>query len=230
MDSDDKPGKKQKLIRKMKKERGYMPPAWTYMVEHDIAKYAAFTASRSYQVYGNAKIENEDKLVYKEAGRQVVELATPLVRKEEIEVVADSYYQGNTGELMDRGENDPLEKRYGFAGQGLLFKAREDRFSPAFGLLKVHYKRRPLFLAGIEIPGLEKKGLFDEMNPAVLWSLKKAITKARKRGISASICGQAPSEYPEIVEFLVKQGIDAISVNPDAVLKVRKHVSEVENQ
>src|SRR3989338_5615968 len=66
-----------------------------YMVEHDIAKYAAFTASRSYQVYGNAKIENEDKLVYKEAGRQVVELATPQVRKEEIEVVADSYYTGN---------------------------------------------------------------------------------------------------------------------------------------
>src|SRR3989304_9936829 len=36
MDNDDKQGKKQKLIRKMKKERGYLPPAWTYMVEHDI--------------------------------------------------------------------------------------------------------------------------------------------------------------------------------------------------
>jgi len=143
------------------------------MVEHDIAKYAAFTASRSYQVYGNAKIENEDKLVYKEAGRQVVELATPLIRKDEIEVVADSYYQGNPGEFIDRAEYDLLEKRYGFSGQGLLFKSREDQFSPAFGLLKVHYKRRPLFLAGIEIPGLEKKGLFDEMEVSVPYRLEE---------------------------------------------------------
>ena len=44
MDSDDKPGKKQKLIRKMKKERGYMPPAWTYMVENDIDFMEAYDA------------------------------------------------------------------------------------------------------------------------------------------------------------------------------------------
>ena len=44
MDSDDKPGKKQKLIRKMKKERGYMPPAWTYMVENDTDFMEAYDA------------------------------------------------------------------------------------------------------------------------------------------------------------------------------------------
>src|SRR4030067_3565146 len=44
MDSDDKPGKKQKLISKMKKEGGYMPPAWTYMVENDIDFMEAYDA------------------------------------------------------------------------------------------------------------------------------------------------------------------------------------------
>jgi len=71
---------------------------------------------------------------------------------------------------------------------------------------------------------------FDEMNPAVLWSLKKAITKARKRGISASICGQAPSNYPDLVEKLVKWGVTSISVSPDAIDRTREIVSWAEKK
>jgi len=69
---------------------------------------------------------------------------------------------------------------------------------------------------------------FDERSPAVLWSLKRVIKKCAKRGITTSICGQAPSEYPELVKKLVKYGITSISVNPDVVNKTRQMIMEAE--
>jgi pyruvate,water dikinase len=71
---------------------------------------------------------------------------------------------------------------------------------------------------------------FSELDPAVLWSLKRAITKAKKRGINASICGQAPSNYPELVEKLVRWGITSISVSPDAIDRTREIVSWAEKR
>ncbi len=71
---------------------------------------------------------------------------------------------------------------------------------------------------------------FDELDPAVLWSLKRAVTKAHKRGINASICGQAPSNHPDLVEKLVKWGITSISVSPDAVDRTREIIAWVENK
>jgi pyruvate,water dikinase len=71
---------------------------------------------------------------------------------------------------------------------------------------------------------------FNEMDPAVLWMLEKAITTAKKRGILASICGQAPSNYPELVEKLVKWGVSSISVSPDVIDHTRDIVSWAENQ
>ena len=63
-------------------------------------------------------------------------------------------------------------------------------------------------------------GLFDERNPAVKKMLKLAIDGAKRNKKKIGICGQAPSDYPEISKFLVKSGIDSISLNPDTVLKV----------
>ncbi len=71
---------------------------------------------------------------------------------------------------------------------------------------------------------------FNELDPAVLWMLEKAITTAKKRGILASICGQAPSNYPELVEKLVKWGISSISVSPDVIDNTRDIVAWAENQ
>ncbi|MBD3231981.1 phosphoenolpyruvate synthase [Candidatus Dependentiae bacterium] len=61
--------------------------------------------------------------------------------------------------------------------------------------------------------------LFDERNLAVKKMLKMSIEGAKKNNKKIGICGQAPSDYPEISKFLVKCGIDSISLNPDAVLK-----------
>ena len=71
---------------------------------------------------------------------------------------------------------------------------------------------------------------FNEMDPAVLWCLKRAITKAKKRGITASICGQAPSNHPDLVEKLVKWGITSISVSPDAIDSTREVVAWAEKR
>lgn len=71
---------------------------------------------------------------------------------------------------------------------------------------------------------------YDELNPAVLWSLKRLITTAVKRGITSSICGQAPSIYPELVEKLVKWGITSVSIAPDRINATRKLVYEAERK
>ncbi|WP_299492785.1 putative PEP-binding protein, partial [Acaryochloris sp. IP29b_bin.137] len=55
-----------------------------------------------------------------------------------------------------------------------------------------------------------------------------AVAKAKERKIG--ICGQAPSDYPEFAQFLVEEGIDSISLNPDTVLKTRLAIAQVEDQ
>ncbi len=77
---------------------------------------------------------------------------------------------------------------------------------------------------------LARMGYFDERDPAVLRAIKMIIDAAHKNGITASICGQAPSVYPELVEFLVRNGIDSISVNPDAVVRTRRLVASIEKR
>jgi len=69
---------------------------------------------------------------------------------------------------------------------------------------------------------------FDERNEAVMWALERAVTVAAKHGILASICGQAPSDYPEITKKLVEWGVTSVSVNPDMIEKTRKIVAESE--
>lgn len=71
---------------------------------------------------------------------------------------------------------------------------------------------------------------FNEMDPAVLWSLKRLVTKAKKRKIMVGICGQAPSNHPDLVEKLVKWGITSISVSPDAIDHTREIIHWAENR
>ncbi len=72
--------------------------------------------------------------------------------------------------------------------------------------------------------------LFDERNPAVLKAIEKVIKACRKMGKTSSICGQAPSLYPEFVEFLVRCGITSISVNPDVIERTRRIVASAERR
>ena len=73
-------------------------------------------------------------------------------------------------------------------------------------------------------------GYFDERNPAVLHAIKRIIDGFHKHRKTVSLCGQSVSVYPEIAEFLVNCGIDSVSVNPDAVESVKRHVAEIESR
>ena len=70
--------------------------------------------------------------------------------------------------------------------------------------------------------------VFDERQPAMLKMLRMAVEACKKRDKYVGICGQAPSDYPEVAEFLVRQGITSISLNPDSVLATTMHILEVE--
>jgi pyruvate,water dikinase len=72
--------------------------------------------------------------------------------------------------------------------------------------------------------------LFDERHPAVLEMIRLAIRSVKRCGRKIGICGQAPSDHPEFASFLVSEGIDSISLNPDAVINARLAVAELEKQ
>ncbi len=70
----------------------------------------------------------------------------------------------------------------------------------------------------------------DERDPAVKAMLLSAISACKASGKYVGICGQGPSDHPELAEFLVEQGIDSMSLNPDSVLTVIEKVAEAEKR
>jgi pyruvate,water dikinase len=72
--------------------------------------------------------------------------------------------------------------------------------------------------------------LFDERDPAVKRAIGTLIERAHSAGRKVGICGQAPSDYPEFAAFLVREGIDSISLNPDSVLETIRVVKRAEDE
>jgi pyruvate,water dikinase len=70
--------------------------------------------------------------------------------------------------------------------------------------------------------------IYDEQNPAVLESIRRVIKIAKQKKVKVGICGQAPSDYPAFARFLVKEGIDSMSLNPDSVYKTTHAVLKAE--
>lgn len=83
---------------------------------------------------------------------------------------------------------------------------------------------------GVDRDNSKVAKVYNELDPAVLWSLERIISICKKRRITCSICGQAPSEYPSLVEKLVEWGITSVSVSPDALEKTRRIVYEAERK
>ena len=71
---------------------------------------------------------------------------------------------------------------------------------------------------------------FDERDPAVTEFLRQAVEGAKRNGRHSGICGQAPSDYPEVARFLVEHGIDSVSVTPDVLLRTVEHVRAAERE
>lgn len=87
-----------------------------------------------------------------------------------------------------------------------------------------------MLVMGVDRDNAEVAHVFNERDPAVQWALERVITTCHKHGVTVSICGQAPSDYPELVENLVKWGITSISVNRDVIEQVRETIYEAEKK
>ncbi|MDP3994470.1 MAG: phosphoenolpyruvate synthase, partial [bacterium] len=85
-----------------------------------------------------------------------------------------------------------------------------------------------MLIEGTDRDNAEVSQAFNELSPAVLWAIKRVIRICNKHNISSSICGQSVSSYDSLVELLVKKGITSVSVNPDAINRVRSVIYEME--
>jgi len=85
-------------------------------------------------------------------------------------------------------------------------------------------------ILGIDRDSEKVAETFDERNEAVIIALERAIKIAKSMGVTSSICGQAPSVYPELTEKLVAWGITSVSVSPDMIDKTRDIIAEAEER
>jgi len=83
-------------------------------------------------------------------------------------------------------------------------------------------------ILGIDRDSEKLAGTFDERNEAVMVALERAVKVARKMGVTASICGQGPSVYPELTEKLVEWGITSVSISPDMIGTTREIIAKAE--
>jgi pyruvate,water dikinase len=103
-----------------------------------------------------------------------------------------------------------------------------DEFSEIFDGFSIGSNDLTQLVLGLDRDSEKVSHVFDERDPAVKRMVQLVIEKVKKNGKKIGICGQAPSDYPEFAKFLVEQGIDSISLNPDAVLKTTAMVLETE--
>lgn len=85
-----------------------------------------------------------------------------------------------------------------------------------------------MLILGVDRDNEKVAKTYNELDPAVLWALEKIVTTCKKHKVTCSVCGQAPSEYPKLVESLVEWGVTSVSVSPDVLDKTRKIVYDAE--
>ncbi|MEB3182179.1 MAG: phosphoenolpyruvate synthase [Nostocaceae cyanobacterium] len=103
-----------------------------------------------------------------------------------------------------------------------------DEFSKVFDGFSIGSNDLTQLTLGLDRDSALVAHLFDERNEAVIRMVKSAIATAKQYNRKIGICGQAPSDYPEFARFLVEEGINSISLNPDSVLKTMLEIAEVE--
>ena len=87
-----------------------------------------------------------------------------------------------------------------------------------------------MLIMGTDRDNSEVASEFNEMYPAPVWAFEHVIKTAHKHGITASMCGQAVSTYPELVRNLVSWGVTSVSVSPDAIDATRKLLAQTEKE
>jgi len=104
-----------------------------------------------------------------------------------------------------------------------------DEFAQLFDGFSIGSNDLTMLMLGVDRDNAKlARGVFDERNKAVSMAISHLIKTAHRYGKKVGICGQAPSDHPEIVEFLVRNGIDSISLNPDVIGRMKKIVAAEE--
>ncbi|WMW26468.1 phosphoenolpyruvate synthase [Methanolobus sediminis] len=105
-----------------------------------------------------------------------------------------------------------------------------DEFSQYFDGFSIGSNDLTQLTLGVDRDSEILASTFDERDEAVKKIVSMAVQGAKRNNKHSGLCGQAPSDYPEFAEFLVKEGIDSISLNPDSVMKIALKVLEVEKE
>jgi pyruvate,water dikinase len=105
-----------------------------------------------------------------------------------------------------------------------------DEFSEVFDGFSIGSNDLTQLVLGLDRDSEKVSHIFDERDPAVKRMVQSIIESAKKNGKKIGICGQAPSDYPEFAEFLVRCGIDSMSLNPDTVIKTTDKILQVEKE
>jgi pyruvate,water dikinase len=105
-----------------------------------------------------------------------------------------------------------------------------DRFSRLFDGFSIGSNDLTQLTLGVDRDSEIVSFDFDERDEGVKTMIRMAVEGARRNNRHSGLCGQAPSDYPEMAEYLVKIGIDSMSLNPDTLLSTTRHVLEVEKQ
>ena len=100
-----------------------------------------------------------------------------------------------------------------------------DEFAKRFDGFSIGSNDLTQLIMGVDRESADFAQLFDERDEAVKRMIADAIRGAHRGGIKVGICGQAPSTYPEFAEFLIENGIDSISLNPDSFVKTVRALS-----
>ena len=105
-----------------------------------------------------------------------------------------------------------------------------DQFAEVFDGFSIGSNDLTQLVLGVDRDSEIVAHIFDERNDAVKRMISDVIRTAKAAAVKIGICGQAPSDYPEFAEFLVEQGIDSMSLNPDSVIKTTLRVLEAEKR
>ncbi len=105
-----------------------------------------------------------------------------------------------------------------------------DRFAERFDGFSTGTNDLTQLVLGVDRDSEELAYLFDARNEAVKRTVATLIERAHAAGASVGICGEAPSNYPEFAAFLVRKGIDSMSLSPDSVIQVKRRVAQVEEE
>ena len=103
-----------------------------------------------------------------------------------------------------------------------------DHFAKRFDGFSIGSNDLTQLVLGVDRDSEDLSHIFDARNESVKRMIKELIQTAHKYNCKVGICGQAPSDYPEFAEFLVECNIDSISLNPDSIINVIEHISEIE--